>query len=106
MSQGLFLHLPKINRMKIDSFSLSGKSNDGSKFEVKDASFSRTRDDASGALFIAACNGESFDEAVVTAEKGSRTVRFKMKLAEIDFYQTVDGITEIFSMKFITLVVE
>ena len=41
----LFLELPNITRMKIDSFSLGGESKEGSKFEVKDAGFFRTRDE-------------------------------------------------------------
>lgn len=102
-----FLELPKIDQMKIDSFSLFGSAKDGSKYEVKDAAFFRTMDEASVALFKAACNGES-DEAVVIAESSSKnTVRYRMKLAFIESYQTEkDGVTESFSLKFTTLVVE
>jgi type VI protein secretion system component Hcp len=103
----LFLELPQINQMKIDSFSLSGHSKNGAKFEVKDADFFRTRDEASVALFKAACNGESFDEAIVIANRSDQnTVRYRMKLAKIDYYQTEDGVTESFGLKFTTLVVE
>ncbi len=102
----LFFELPKINQMKIDSFSLYGHSTNGAKYEVKDADFFRTRDEASVALFKAACNGESFDEAVVIAKSAETTVRYRMKLAMIDYYQTEDGVTERFGLKFTTLVVE
>lgn len=105
----LFLELPKINRMKIESFGFAGSSKDGSKFEAREAAIFRVRDEASVALFRAAINGETFDEAVVVAKKSASEVvfRYKMKLAFIESYQTEDnGISESLGLKFTMLVVE
>jgi type VI protein secretion system component Hcp len=104
----LFLELPQINQMKIESFGFAGNSKDGSKYEVKEAAIFRLRDEGSVALFKAAVNGERFDEAVVVAKKSSEVLwRYKMKLAFIETYQTEDnGISESLGLRFTTLVVE
>jgi len=82
------------------------KENNGQKLAAKVVSFFRTVDKSSIDLFRAAANGETYKEAVVILERSPKEkVLLKLKQAFIDNYETNDGMTENFDIKFTTMVV-